>query len=446
MAVKRLAVLVAATLLAAGCGGSSLTRVVLAPVERADVAEVVDAPGAVTARATSTQTAPADGTVAAILVRDGQRVRKGDVLLRLDSPAAQERLRQALAGAANAAGARVRLPPPNLFPLLGAVDGAADAAFAAGRSAAAQIPDPAARARAEAQLAAAQNRYRLASSAAGAAVGQAGSGVGSLETAINAVAGAQRVQAAASVTVAEQTITALTVRAPLAGTVTLGGSAPAAGRSDLSGLVAQLPAAVQGQAQQALGGGSDAPRTATDALSVGTPVASGAALVTVTDLSGLSVSAEVDETDVLLVRPGVRARIEVDAVPGASYPGLVTAVDLAPTTSARGGVSYRVRVTLLPGRTGDDTRAPTPRPGMSAVVTLQVRTALQAQSVPSAAVVRDGRHDAVVVVTGGRARLRRVVVGASGSDRVQILRGLGEGDRVVVRDADRLRDGQAVRT
>ena len=449
MAVKPLAVLVAAALLAAGCGGSSATRVSLAAVERADVAEVVDAPGAVTARATATLTAPVDGTVAAVLVRDGERVRKGQVLMRLESPSAQERLRQALAGAANAAGARVSLPPPNLFPLLAAVDSAAASSAAAGRAAAAQIPDPALRQRAEQQVADAAARYRAASAAAGSAVGQAASGVGSLQTAINAVAGTQRAQAAVAVTVAEQTIAALTVRAPFAGSVTLGGSTPAAARSDLSGLVNQLPSALQGQAQQALGGGgggAEAPRTATDQLSTGTPVDSGAAVVTVTDLSGLSVSAEVDETDVLLVRPGVRATVQVDAVPDATYPGLVTAVDLAPTTSARGGVSYRVRVTLLAGRTTDNTRAPSPRPGMSAVVTLQVRSALQAVSVPSSAVVREQGHDAVVVVQAGRARLRRVVVGASGIDRVQILKGVAEGDRVVVRDADRLHDGQPVRT
>ena len=448
MAVKPLAVLVAAALLAAGCGGSSATRVSLAAVERADVAEVVDAPGAVTARATATLTAPVDGTVAAVLVRDGERVRMGQVLMRLESPSAQERLRQALAGAANAAGARVSLPPPNLFPLLAAVDSAAASSAAAGRAAAAQIPDPALRQRAEQQVADAAARYRAASAAAGSAVGQAASGVGSLQTAINAVAGTQRAQAAVAVTVAEQTIAALTVRAPFAGSVTLGGSTPAAARSDLSGLVNQLPSALQGQAQQALGGGggAEAPRTATDQLSTGTPVDSGAAVVTVTDLSGLSVSAEVDETDVLLVRPGVRATVQVDAVPDATYPGLVTAVDLAPTTSARGGVSYRVRVTLLAGRTTDNTRAPSPRPGMSAVVTLQVRSALQAVSVPSSAVVREQGHDAVVVVQAGRARLRRVVVGASGIDRVQILKGVAEGDRVVVRDADRLHDGQPVRT
>ncbi|MCA1712344.1 MAG: HlyD family efflux transporter periplasmic adaptor subunit [Actinobacteria bacterium] len=249
---------------------------------------------------------------------------------------------------------------------------------------------------------------------------------------------------AAAVNAARSTVDALTVRAPFAGTVTLGGTAPAAGGGDLSGLVSQLPAAVQGQAEQALGG--TAPRTSTDLVAAGAQVSAGAALATVTDLTGLSVTAEVDETDVLLVKPGVRASVEVDAVPGATYPGLVTGVELAPTTSARGGVSYRVRVSLDAGTTADDERAPAPRPGMSAVVDLQVRNAAAVVSVPAAAVVRVDGHDAVFVVDGGRVRARRVVVGAAGTDRVEVRRGVAEGDRVVVRDADRLRDGQSVRT
>jgi multidrug efflux pump subunit AcrA (membrane-fusion protein) len=442
--VKPLALVLAAGLLVAGCGGSDDPRVQTARVARADVTEVVDAPGTVTARATSTLTAAAAGTVAAVLVRDGQQVRKGDVLVRVSSPAAQERLRQALAAAAGADAAQVELPRPDLSPLLDAVDAAAAASFAAGRAAAAQVQDPGRRRQAEQQVAAAERQYGTASAAARAAVAQAGNGIGSVETAVNAVAATQRAQAAAAVTAARQTVDALTVRAPFAGTATLGGTAPAAAGGDLSGLVGRLPAAVQGQAEQALGGGAQ-PRTTTDQIAAGAQVASGAALVTVTDLGGLSVTAEVDETDVLLVKPGVRATIEVDAVPDATYPGLVTGVELAPTTSARGGVSYRVRVSLDPGTTGDDERAPAPRPGMSAVVDLQVRNAAAVLSVPAAAVVRVDGRDAVYVVEGGKVQARRVLVGAAGTDRVEVRRGVAEGDRIVVRDADRLRDGQSVR-
>jgi len=149
---------------------------------------------------------------------------------------------------------------------------------------------------------------------------------------------------------------------------------------------------------------------------------------------------------VLLVQAGTPATVEVDAVPDATYPATVTAVDLTPTTSARGGVSYRVRLALLGGTTADDQPAPQPRPGMSAVVDLQVRTAENALAVPAAAVVRDEGRDAVFVIEQGRAIRREVRLGAQGADLVEVVAGLLPGAQVVVRDADRLRDGQAVRT
>ncbi|MFZ0160246.1 MAG: efflux RND transporter periplasmic adaptor subunit, partial [Kineosporiaceae bacterium] len=179
-------------------------------------------------------------------------------------------------------------------------------------------------------------------------------------------------------------------------------------------------------------------------VEVGSPVTAGSALLTITDVSTLSLSASVDETDVLLVRSGVAADVELDAVPGASYAATVRSVDLQPTTSARGGVSYLVRLGLSAGRTDSGAAAPAPRPGMSAVVRLKVRTATDAISVPAAAVFRDGARDAVWVLQDGTARRREVDLGAQGDDLVEVARGLSVGESVVVKGADRVADGQRV--
>jgi RND family efflux transporter MFP subunit len=165
-------------------------------------------------------------------------------------------------------------------------------------------------------------------------------------------------------------------------------------------------------------------------------------VLTVTDTSTLSLTAQVDETDVLLVRPGVPASAELDAVPDAQYEAAVTTIDPAPTSSTRGGVTYVVRLSLGRGTAADGSTAPTPRPGMSAVVDLQVRTARDTVAVPAAAVFRDGRRDAVWVVGHDVARERRVRLGAQGKARVQVLEGLKVGEHVVVRGADQVHDGQ----
>lgn len=451
VAVKLL-VLLAAAVLAGGCSGEQDPRVQVAEVGRATVAEVVDAPGTVGARATASLTAPTDAVVAEVLVVDGAQIEKGALLVRLASPAAQDRLRQARAAQSAASDTAIAVPRADLGPLQDQVDSAAVASFTAGRAAAAQIPDPALRAQAEEQVAQAERRYTAASAAARASLDQLGAGADGVESALAAVTGSQRAQAAAAVTVAKQTVEALTVRAPIAGVVTLGagGAAAAPPSGDLAGLLSGLPEAAQGPAQQALGGtglpgGPAGSTTAADGLAVGAQVRTGAPLLTVTDLGGLTVDAEVDETDVLLVKAGTPATVEVDAVPDASYPATVTAVDLAPTTSARGGVSYRVRLALRGGSTVDEQPAPQPRPGMSAVVDLQVRTAEDAIAVPAAAIVRDDGRDAVFVVEAGRAIRREVRLGAQGEDLVEVAAGLEPGTQIVVRDADRLRDGQAVR-
>ncbi len=170
----------------------------------------------------------------------------------------------------------------------------------------------------------------------------------------------------------------------------------------------------------------------------------GQGLLSVTDASTLSLTAQVDETDVLLVQGGVAATAELDAVPDATYESSVVSVDPTPTQSSRGGVTYVVRLSLGRGTLPDGTVAPTPRPGMSAVADLLVRVAQDVVAVPAAAVFRDGRRDAVWVVRNGRARERTVRLGAQGRSRVQVLEGLSAGERVVVRGADQVRVGDEV--
>jgi hypothetical protein len=79
---------------------------------------------------------------------------------------------------------------------------------------------------------------------------------------------------------------------------------------------------------------------------------------------------------------------------------------------------------------------------MSAVVDLRVREARGALSVPSSAIVTSGQNATVWVVAGGHAQRRAVQLGAQGDVVAQIVSGLGEGERVVVRGADSVRQGQ----
>jgi multidrug efflux pump subunit AcrA (membrane-fusion protein) len=407
----------------------------LGTAARSSVAETVQAPGSVTARAAATLTAPAAGTVGALRVRSGDRVRKGQVVAVIDSPDARRRL--AAAEKAVGQAARTRVPSGGTGNLTAAqrdTDTQAKDAFAAARRTAAEVSDRDRRIALFAQITASEKRYAASSTSLGRALRSLQRGIAGLGQATNALASAQRLQAQQAYDLADATVDALTLRAPLAGVVQLGGPAGAATPS-LNDLLSAGPAA----APAAVLPGVDPSVPLGAVVSVGTPI------LTVVDTSRLGLLAEVDETDVLLVKAGGRATAELEAATGASYTATVSAVDVLPVTSARGGVSYRVRLDLAAGTYPDGAAAPTPRPGMSAVVRLRVREAADAVTVPAGAVFSADGRDAVWVVRDGRAERADVTVGVQGDDTIQIVSGVGDGQQIVVGGTDRVRPGQQVR-
>jgi multidrug efflux pump subunit AcrA (membrane-fusion protein) len=426
---------------AAGCQPSS-AGISTDAVRRATVVEVVDVPASVTARAVATLTSPADGTLATLTVEPGATVAAGDILARVDSPSAQKRLAEAkaaLAAARSASGRRTSAV--DLSGTQRRLDRAAAEAFSSAREAAAGITDETVRAALLAHIDAAENSYRSAAQTAARLIDQVQRGIAGIGAAVAALGTAQRVQAQAAYDLAKSTVDALTLRAPIAGVVQLGGQATAASGTDLTSLLgavagpSALPAGATGSASGAPPPGVD------DVLAVGDRVGTGTAVLTIVDVSELGLVGEVDETDVLLVAPQVSASVELDAAPGVRYEASVRSVDLLPTPSARGGVAYRIRLSLGGGE-ADGTPAPTPRPGMSAVAHLRVRTATDAIAVPASAVFTSELGDTVWILRNGAAVRQQVRLGIQGEDLVQVLSGVQPGQRVVVTGADRVRTGQ----
>jgi len=429
---------------AAACTDDS-DDVGLGTASRADVTEVVDAPATVTARAVATLSSPADGTLASLSVEPGATVTPGQILAVIDSPAAQQRLASAeealrALDSGGSAGGGVR----DLSAAQSRTDSAAAAAFAQAREAANGIADQATRDALLVQVAAAEAAYREASASARALIVSVQRGLASVAQAMNALTAAQRTQAKAAYDLAASTVDALTLRAPVAGVVQLGGPATSNGLPSITDLLGSQAGALGAAPTTGANPGAtgNSGRGIDPAPAVGARVSAGTTILTVVDLTEPGLLAEVDETDVLLVAPGVQASVELDAAPGARYDATVRSVDLLPGASAQGGVSYRARLALTAGTFADGRAAPAPRPGMSAVAHLAVRSASGAVVVPAAAVFNADGRDAVWVVRGGKAERVPVTIGVSGADLVQVTNGLDEGERVVVRGADRVRAGQ----
>jgi len=429
LAAAATVLLVSAT--AASCDNAP--EVALAAATRTSVSEVVEAPASVTAKGSATVSSPANGTLATLSVTPGQTVESGQIIGVVDSPEAQTRLVQATQ-ALNAAkqssggGGSTRL---NLGAAQQHLDSSASAAFTEARAAADKIPDPAHKQAVLAQIATAEASYAGVSQNAWQLIRGVERGLASVSSAMRALGAAQVMQAQQAYDLAKSSVDALTLKAPMAGVVQLGGASSASVPS-----IPSLPGDLSGLLGGAGPAGASGPEAGvSNQVSAGAQVKNGTAIATIVDMSELGLVAEVDETDVLLVREGVRADAELDAAPGARLEATVKAIDLLPTPNSRGAVAYKVHLVLTPSSIH-------PRPGMSALIRLRVREAANAVAVPAAAVFNADGKDWVWVRSGdGRAQKREIRIGVAGRDLLEITDGVRDGERVVVRGADRVREG-----
>jgi len=440
--------LAAGALALAACGSGPDTRFAAEPARTADVVERVSAPGSVQAAAQSDLHAPAAAKLADLRVRDGQRVRRGQVVAQLSSTQVDSSIRQAQAAVDSASALDGLVPSVPVASALAAIEQVqqqlsttSEALLRALRSTLAALP-PTQRAqvkarldKAEQQVATSQRRATQAAELAVAAVDQQ---TAALRGALNAATAAQRGQAQLALDLAMEQKAALTLRAPISGTLQLGRASsggPATSLPDLS----QLPESAQ-QAVQGLTSGSGGQSGGGPPLRVGDQLAAGQTVATVYDLSDLQVATEVDETDIALVKVGQPADVQLDAFPGAGFSGKVRRIAVAPSSSqsAAGGVSYEVDLVLAAGG------GPVPRVGMTATADIQVRQARDSLSVPGSALIgRDRGQQAVFVIEGDKVHLRDVRVSVDGDDRAAIAAGLRAGERVVSRGAERLHDGES---
>jgi len=450
----------ALALVLAGCGSGADKRFAAAVVQPATVVERVSAPGAVQAAAVADLVAPASAKLQTLRVADGATVRHGQVLAQLSSAQVDASIRQAqaaLGSASSLSGIVPSLPTGAALAALGQlqqqVSSSSGAVLGALRATLPLLPT-AQRARVQASLDQAAQRVAAAQRAASAAAQQAASAVNqqtaALRNAIGTATAAQRSQAQLALDLANQQKAALTLRAPLSGTVQLGRSA-ASSTGSVAGLpsISSLPESAQQALQSLAGASGGGSGTATGPpLRAGSQVSAGQTVATVYDVSTLMVAAQVDETDIPLVKTGQEADVELDAFPGASFFARVKRISVAPAQgqSAGGGAAYEVDLAIGHLETGSGGQAggasPVPRVGMTATAEIHVRRAVEAPAVPASAMIEQGQGQAVYVIEGGHVHLRTVTVAAEGTDQVAVASGVRDGERVVARGAERLHDGQ----
>jgi multidrug efflux pump subunit AcrA (membrane-fusion protein) len=144
-------------------------------------------------------------------------------------------------------------------------------------------------------------------------------------------------------------------------------------------------------------------------------------LLTVADLSRVWVLVDLYEMDMTRVHVGDLARFTTDAMPGRTFDGRVEFIYPTISNETR---TLKARLALA---NPDGVL----RPGMYGRVGVSAR-GVRALSVPAEAVVNAGEHTYVFIAhEGGRFEPRMVWTGLPEGDRIQILKGVAEGDTVV---------------
>lgn len=200
---------------------------------------------------------------------------------------------------------------------------------------------------------------------------------------------------------------------------------------------------------------------------VGTSQMAGTEMMRIANLNDMEVSVDVNENDIVKVGMGDTAMVEVDAYGARKFKGIVTEIANSATTTAQTTsdqvTNFVVKIRILRSSYADLTqlygsKRSVFRPGMSASVDVQTQTAHHAIAVPIEAVtMRDASEldssssgknyktkygtssaknakedvEMVFVLVGDEAQMRRVKTGIQNEKMIQVLEGIKEGEEVV---------------
>jgi len=157
------------------------------------------------------------------------------------------------------------------------------------------------------------------------------------------------------------------------------------------------------------------------------------AIITIPDLSRMSVNVKIHESYIKKIKKGLKARITVDAFPDETLMGEITKVGVLPDSQNRWMSPdlkvYRTTVTI-------DGTHDWVKPGMSAKVEILVNKLEDVVYIPLQAVSPDNGKQICYVAGGFKPERREIEVGEFTDEFIEVKRGLREGERVLLRLPD----------
>jgi len=169
-------------------------------------------------------------------------------------------------------------------------------------------------------------------------------------------------------------------------------------------------------------------------VEVGNLVQPGMKVANMVDLSKVKIISSVPEKQVSFVAGGMPVQVMTDVWPGKAFRAKVLSV------SAKSSRDHTYRVESVM----DNPKEAPLRAGMFARTAFVGNSSRQALLIPRRALTGSITNPEVFVITGGKARLKKIVVGGEYGIRIEVLQGLAAGEQVVVAGQSDLDDGATV--
>jgi RND family efflux transporter MFP subunit len=161
-------------------------------------------------------------------------------------------------------------------------------------------------------------------------------------------------------------------------------------------------------------------------VKVGDAVADEQLVATIGRAGAFEIVADVDELDLPNIAPGASARFRLDAFPANEIEGVVSST--APQARQQGGATVFATTITFDAPSGLDLR-----PGMNADVTIVTAERQNVLLIPQNALKTVGERSFVTVVSGDKQTEREVTLGYRGNGQVEVVTGLSDGERVLLR-------------
>ncbi len=196
---------------------------------------------------------------------------------------------------------------------------------------------------------------------------------------------------------------------------------------------------------------------------LGTQQMAGTEILRVANLNNMEVEVDVNENDIVKIKVGDEAKVEVDAYLKKHFKGVVTSISNSASTTLTADqvTNFKVKIRILKESYQDllegkpETYSPF-RPGMTATVDIKTKTRANVLAVPISSVVvksdttavkgfkaedkdeekkaapkSDKKLECVFVKVGDKAKIRIIKTGIQDDTNIEVISGLKKGDVVI---------------